>query len=67
MLNIFYTYLKSLFIIDFSDYSGSLPIELLEMYEYVEPVFKIVSIVFIFYLIFNFFIFVVSLGGVRND
>ena len=66
MLNIMFNYIKSLLFIDFTNYSGSLPNELLDMYSYVEPAFKIVSIVFIFYLLLNFVIFVISLGGVRK-
>ena len=67
VLNIFYNYISSLFLIDFSSYTGTLPTGLVEMYGYFSSFFKLVVIFYFFYLCFNFVIFLISLGGVRHD
>lgn len=65
-LNALYTYIWSLIGIDFTGYSGNLPIQLLEMYVYVEKFFQIMCIFYLLYLIYNFIVFLVSLGGIRK-
>ena len=61
-----FTYFKNLLFIDFSNYSGNLPPQVIEMYSYIESFFKFAVVVIFLYMVFNFIIFVVSLGGVRK-
>jgi len=62
-----FTYFKSLLLIDFTGYSGQLPLQVVEMFGYVESFFKFLAVVFFVYLVYNFLIFVISLGGVKNE
>ncbi len=66
-LTIFYNYITTLLFIDFSNYTGNLPTEFLEMYGYFASFFKLLVIFYFLYLCFNFVLFLVSLGGVRHD
>ncbi len=63
VLNIIYTYLSSLFLVDFSNYSGRLPAGFIEIYNYFGSFFKLVVIFYFVYLCLNFIVFLVSLGG----
>ena len=65
-LNGLFNYLSSLLLIDFTDYSGNLPTQVIEMYSYVSKFFQIVVIFFFLYMVYNFIIFLISLGGVRK-
>ena len=67
VLNVLYTYLSSLLLIDFSNYTGPLPEEVLFIYSYFSNFFKLTIIFYFLYLCFNFVIFIISLGGVRHD
>lgn len=66
-LNIFFEYISSLLLIDFTSYTGSLPTELVSMYGYFTDFFKLVIIFYFLYLVFNSIIFIISLGGVRRE
>lgn len=66
-LNILFNYISSLLLVDFSGYTGSLPTEFVSMYGYFTSFLKLVVIFYFLYLVFNFVIFLVSLGGVRNE
>lgn len=61
-----YTYIWSLLGIDFTNYTGSLPSQLIDMYTYVDKFFKIVCVFFLVYVVYNFVVFLISLGGIRK-
>lgn len=65
-LTLMYNYIFSLIGLDFSNYSGELPQQLIDMYAYVEKFFELICIFFLVYLIYNFIYFVISVGGVRK-
>ncbi len=66
-LNVFFNYISSLLLIDFTGYTGSLPTELVTMYGSFTNCFQLVVIFYFLYLCFNSIIFLISLGGVRRD
>ena len=61
-----YDYVFTLIGIDFSNYSGSLPIEFVNLYQYVEQFFQVLVIFYFVYLVYNFLFFLFSLGGIRK-
>lgn len=61
-----YSYIWTLLGIDFTNYVGALPVQLIEMYSYVEILFKYMCVFFLVYVIYNFVIFLISLGGIRK-
>lgn len=61
----FYNFLKSIFIVDFSGYSGSIPQNVINMYGYIDIFFKYLCVFYFVYIAINFLIFVFSAGGVR--
>lgn len=61
-----YTYIWTLLGIEFTNYAGALPVQLIEMYAYVEILFKYICVFFLVYVIYNFVVFLISLGGIRK-
>lgn len=61
-----YDYIFTLIGIDFTNYSGSLPSEFVNLYQYVEQFFQVLVIFYFVYMVFNFLFFVFSLGWVRK-
>ena len=65
-IQLLYEYLFAMIGIDFTNYSGSLPQQFVNLYQYVDKFFHLVVIFFFVYMIYNFLIFLFSLGGIRK-
>ena len=61
-----YSYLFTLIGLDFTNYSGNLPVQLLSMYEYVIKFYQLVIVFFFLYLTYNTIYFLISLGSIRK-
>ena len=65
-MQLLYDYIFTLIGIDFSNYSGSLPEQFVDLYQYVEQFFQALIIFFFVYMVYNFLFFVFSLGAIRK-
>lgn len=62
----FYDFIKSILFIDFTDYNGSLPTELLSLYSYIDTFFMLLIIGCFIWFVYSCLFFITSLGGVRK-
>lgn len=65
-MQLLYNYIFTLFGLNFENYSGAIPAEVISMYAYVINFFQIMCVFFFLYLVYNFLYFLFSLGAIRK-